>query len=105
MASKKNKISRDKSAAVRLSIERSSDYGYQYQTLNPQIARSPSPPQLIPQVDEPNSLQPEKITTDNQNNINSDDEEEQLDILAEEIYDLIQHRLTIEKERFGRYYR
>ena len=105
LLAKDDRVSRDNSATVRLSVERSSDSGYQYQTINPQIARSHGPPPLLPKVENIEPLQPEINTTDNQNDIDSDDEEEQLDILATEIYDLLQHRLTIERERFGQYYR
>ena len=97
---------------VQLTTDKSNYSGYQYQPLNSNITFPEKISSDKPSIQEVNNstlslkeeIPTEDETLDNDTEA-TNNESELLDILAGEIYNLLQQRLEIERERQGKYYR
>ena len=95
---------------LQLSPENTIQSGYQYQSLNSNIISPEKISSDKPSIQENSTLSlKEEITAEDENLSNdteaTTEESELLEILAGEIYNLLQQRLEIERERQGKYYR
>ena len=102
---------------LQLKVDRSNNSGYQYQSINHKSDPPEKPSSNIPAIIQTDdySLSPKSeisVEPENLNNQepekegeNTSNETELLDILAAEIYNLLQQRIENERERQGQYYR